>query len=84
MGAVDGMALKLNGSGSLGFPDRILLFPNGSVIFVEVKQLKKKPRRAQLIMHARLRAMNQVVKVLDRIDDIPKLIELGKSIKVIR
>ena len=45
--AAHGLCLKFTSPGNNGVPDRILLFPNGRIAFVEVKAPGKKPRKLQ-------------------------------------
>lgn len=48
-----------------GMPDRIVVFPHGRIIFVELKRRGEKPSPAQRLQHARLLDMGHVVHVLD-------------------
>lgn len=57
----------------ISVPDDILISPNGKVIFFEFKQLGKKPTVMQEREHARMRANNAQVYVVDSV-------ELGKKI----
>jgi hypothetical protein len=59
--------------GRVGVPDRIVVFPLGQVVFVELKAPGKKPTSAQLREHARLRENRQMVVVVDSIDAIEEL-----------
>lgn len=52
-------------------PDRLLLFPNGAVLFIEFKATGKQPTGAQVREFERIRAVGQQVVVIDDI-------ELGK------
>lgn len=60
-----GIAYKFVSPGRRGVPDRIVVLPNGRVVFVECKAPGEKPRPDQLREHERLRAMGQTVVVLD-------------------
>ncbi|CDL86305.1 VRR-NUC domain-containing protein [Xenorhabdus cabanillasii] len=60
-----GIAYKFVSPGRRGVPDRIVVLPNGRVVFVECKAPGEKPRPDQLREHERLRAMGQTVLVLD-------------------
>ncbi|KLU15566.1 MULTISPECIES: VRR-NUC domain-containing protein [Xenorhabdus] len=60
-----GIAYKFVSPGRRGVPDRIVILPNGRVVFVECKSPGEKPRPDQLREHERLRAMRQTVVVLD-------------------
>ena len=60
-----GWALKLPATFVDGLPDRIVLWPDGTVEFVEMKTTKEKPRKLQLAIHRKLRKMNFRVHVID-------------------
>jgi len=55
-------------------PDRIVLYPQGRIRFVECKAPGKKPRAGQVREHARLRKMGFVVEVIDCHDDVDRLV----------
>ena len=59
-----GLCEKWN-SGTAGWPDRLILLPDGKVGFVEVKAPGKEPRALQLHRHKQLRALGYLVFVLD-------------------
>lgn len=52
-------------SGTVGWPDRIVILPDGKVGFVEVKRPGEKPRAIQLHRHKQLRKLDVAVYVLD-------------------
>ena len=52
-------------SGTAGWPDRIVLLPDGKVGFVEVKAPGEEPRILQLHRHEQLRQLGYQVYVLD-------------------
>lgn len=60
-----GWCLKLHATSISGLPDRICLFPGGHIVFVELKQFGKKPRKIQLFMHEKLRRLGFRVEVID-------------------
>ncbi|MBD2786557.1 VRR-NUC domain-containing protein [Xenorhabdus sp. DI] len=62
---VGGIAYKFVSPGRRGVPDRIVVLPDGRVVFVECKAPGEKPRPDQLREHERLRALGQTVVVLD-------------------
>lgn len=72
--AEGGMCIKLLTDQYTGLPDRLCLFPGGRVAFVETKSKGEKPRKIQGIVHQRLRDLGFDVRVMDRIEDIEKLI----------
>lgn len=59
-----GLCEKWN-SGTSGWPDRIVLLPDGKSGFVEVKAPGKEPRILQVHRHGQLRALGYRVFVLD-------------------
>jgi hypothetical protein len=72
--AAGGWALKIPASHITGLPDRICLLPGGRVIFAEIKTTKEKPKKIQLRMHEKLRALGFDVFVIDKKSDIDKII----------
>lgn len=62
-------------SGTSGWPDRIVLLPDGKVGFVEVKAPGKEPRKLQIHRHEQLRLMGQKVYVLDHIGQIGGILD---------
>ena len=60
-----GICLKLQGNMYAGMPDRLILLPEGRVIFVELKSEGIKPRKLQLVRHEELRALGFKVFVID-------------------
>lgn len=59
-----GLCEKWN-SGTAGWPDRIVLLPDGKCGFVEVKAPGKEPRALQVHRHEQLRALGYRVFILD-------------------
>ncbi len=68
--ACGGMCIKLLCDQLIGLPDRLCLFPNGEVIFVELKTTGRKPSRIQVFMHKKLRALGFRVEVIDTIQGV--------------
>lgn len=69
-----GLCEKWN-SGSSGWPDRIVLLPDGKIGFVEVKAPGEKPRKLQLHRHDQLQALGFKVFVLDDAGQIGGIID---------
>ena len=69
-----GLALKFVSPGYDGFPDRLVLIPEGKLAFVEVKAPGQKPRPLQLSRHEMLRKMGFSVFVLSSMDEIEVII----------
>lgn len=62
-------------SGTAGWPDRIVLLPDGKIAFVEVKAPGKLPRKLQLRRHKKLKNLGFKVYVLDSLDEIGGIID---------
>ncbi len=59
---------KWTSPGHAFVPDQIFIRPDGLVIFVELKQLGKKPNAGQLREHHRLQQQRVAVWVIDSVD----------------
>ena len=70
-----GIALKFVSPGFDGMPDRLVLFPEGRIGFVEVKAPGKRPRPPQISRHRLLRKMGFQVYVLDTREQIEVIID---------
>ena len=69
-----GLALKFVSPGMSGVPDRLLLFPEGKIAFVEMKAPSKHPTKLQRLRHDQLRDLGFRVYVVDSIDQIGELL----------
>lgn len=65
-----GLAPKFTSPGFDGFPDRIVLLPNGQMAFVEMKAPGQKPRPLQQLRIRQLKALGFRVYVVDGIEEI--------------
>lgn len=72
--ANDGMCIKLLCDNLLGLPDRMVLMPHSKIAFVELKTTGRKPRRIQVFMHNKLRALGFRVEVIDSIEGVEQFI----------
>ncbi|GIO34365.1 nuclease [Paenibacillus albilobatus] len=73
--AAGGAAYKWTSPGNSGVPDRIVIFPGGWVVFVELKAPGGKPTKLQEVQHKRLRALDCDVRIIDskeQVDDFIK------------
>lgn len=70
----NGVCIKLLCDQLIGLPDRLCLFPNHKMAFVETKTTGQKPRRIQVYMHKRLRALGFRVEVIDSIEGVEQFI----------
>lgn len=70
-----GMCIKLLCDQLTGLPDRMCLFPNHKIVFVELKTTGRKPKRIQLFIHDKLRALGFRVEVIDTVKGVNDFIE---------
>ena len=70
----NGMCIKLLCDQLIGLPDRLCLFPNHKIAFVELKTTGQKPRRIQVYIHKKLRALGFRVEVIDSIEGVEQFI----------
>lgn len=77
--SLGGLSLKLISIYYLGLPDRLCLLPCGYLSFIELKTTKQKPRRSQLLVHKKLRALGFDVKVIDSIEKVKAFIREYKG-----
>lgn len=71
--------LKYSNPNMVGYPDRLIVLPDGAVVWVELKSKGRKPNKAQEIRIAELRGMGHKVEVIDNKADIEKLINWLKA-----
>lgn len=78
--AAGGRAYKFVSPGNDGVPDRIVMFPGGRIVFVEVKAPGKKQTELQQAQSAKIRALGQEVIVIDSKDMVDTfiLVELSR------
>jgi len=72
--SVGGLALKWVSPGHAGVPDRIVFFPGGCVVLVELKAPGKKPTPLQTKIHENLKKLGAKVDVIDSMDEVKKFI----------
>lgn len=70
-----GRAYKFTSPGNSGVPDRLVILPKVSPIFVELKADYGKLTRIQMVQIDRLRGLGQDVRVLYGIDQARKFLE---------
>ena len=66
--ALGGTAEKFTSPARRSVPDRLVTLPGGKIIFVEVKNVGKKPTLVQEADHARRRALGCDVRVIDSLE----------------
>lgn len=69
-----GISYKFVSPGAVGVPDRIVLFPGGVLIFVEVKAPGKELRPAQIVQKKRIEAMGRAVIKVDSFEVVDSLL----------
>lgn len=69
-----GKSYKWVSPGNNGVPDRIIIFPSGKIIFVELKAPGKVPTAYQKLVHRELKRLNCEVHVIDSKKQIDELI----------
>ena len=65
-----GVAEKYTSPGSRAVPDRLVMFPGGKILFVELKAPGKKPTPLQLRDHEKRRALGFTVLVIDSLEAV--------------
>lgn len=73
------LCLKYSNPNMVGYPDRLLVLPGGSVVWVELKSKGRKPTKIQQIRMGELTGMGHLVEVIDNKADIDKLIKTIKE-----
>ena len=72
----NGMCIKLLCNHILGLPDRLCLFTGGKLAFVELKTTGEKPKRIQIFMHKKLRALGFRVEVIDTVEGVIEFVDM--------
>lgn len=70
-----GLCIKLLCDQFAGLPDRMCLFPNGKIAFVELKSTGQKPRPLQVAIHKKFRDLGFQVEVIDTIEGVNRFLE---------
>lgn len=73
------LCLKYSNPNMVGYPDRLLVLPGGSVVWVELKSKGRKPTKIQQIRMTELNGMGHTVRVIDNKADIDELIKTIKK-----
>ncbi|WP_077621549.1 VRR-NUC domain-containing protein [Sediminibacillus massiliensis] len=75
-----GKAYKFESPGNDGVPDRMVIFPNNTIYFVELKAPGKKPRPLQIKQMRDLKNFGCVVTVIDSKEKVDRLIDTVKRV----
>lgn len=68
------MTLKLHVRFSRGWPDRVVLFPNGKLIWVELKRPGGKPTPLQIKTIDQMQKYGQIVHIIDSKEGINRVL----------
>lgn len=74
MKKIGGKSYKWVSPGNSGVPDRLIIFPDGQIVFVELKAPGNIPTKRQKFVHRELRKLNCNVLVIDSKKQIDNLI----------
>ncbi|MBV4427134.1 VRR-NUC domain-containing protein [Clostridium tyrobutyricum] len=72
---IGGKALKFVSPGMSGVPDRIVLLPQGKIVFVELKAPGKKRRKLQEYRAKQLQTLGFRVECIDSIDGVNRFVK---------
>jgi hypothetical protein len=72
---IGGLALKFASPGNAGVPDRIVLLPNGNVVFAELKAPGKNLRPLQIKRKEQLETLGFKVYVIDSYEKVDVFIQ---------
>jgi len=68
--SLGGIAYKFTSPNNKAVPDRLVLLPNGRVLFVELKAPNKKPTKLQALEHKKIQSLGFTVLVIDNKESI--------------
>lgn len=74
-----GRAYKFISPGNIGVPDRIVIWPDGSIEFIELKTAKGRLSKTQATQIARLQAMECDVHILYGMDAVNAYLQVRKK-----
>ena len=77
--AAGGLAIKFVSPGYSGVPDRLILFPGGTIAFIELKAPGKTPRPLQVKRKRQLEELGFSVYCIDSPDQIGGIIDEIRS-----
>lgn len=69
-----GLCWKFISPGVAGVPDRLVLLPNGKLIFIELKAPGQKARKLQEYRHKKLRKLGFRVEIIDSLEGVKRFI----------
>lgn len=77
--AKGGWAIKLTSPNAAGLPDRLILLPEGVIVFAELKRPGGKVRPLQRSTHRRLRELGFAVYTIDSKDGVDDVLASFRS-----
>lgn len=79
------LCLKYSNAQASGYPDRLVVLPGGSVLWVELKSKGQKPRKLQTERHKELLALGHGVWVLDERDLVESFCDaVARKIEILK
>ena len=78
------LCLKYSNANTTGYPDRLVCFSFGGVVWVELKSKGRKPTKLQEIRHQELRDLDHKVWVISSKPEVDELIGYIESIAQLR
>ena len=60
-----GLCLKYSNSNMVGYPDRVVLLPQGRTVWVELKSKGRKPTKIQRLRFGQMESIGHPVEVVD-------------------
>lgn len=73
-----GICLKYSNPGMTGYPDRVILFPDGITVWVEVKSKGQRPKPIQEIRIREIRDLGHNVAVVSSKEEVDSLLQCTK------
>ena len=78
---LSGVCLKYSNPGVVGYPDRVVLLPDGFTVWVELKSKGKQPNKVQQLRIKQLRDMGHNVAVVNGKDQVDLLLQAADFVK---
>lgn len=73
------VALKYSNGNETGFPDRMVLLPNGNVLWVEFKSKGKHPSPVQCVRKLQLENLGHEVYVVDSVASMDSVLDIVEN-----
>ena len=77
------LCLKYSNPNMIGYPDRLVVEPNGFVEWVELKSKGRKPSPIQVVRFDELRRLGHTIHVIDSKDDVDKFVDRIRDINAL-